>query len=109
MVKAKAAESQENNVLPFTKPDSQDPKSDNWLMDLKLGTVFFAVPKASQNFVLQEFMRGGELPDTEYIFMRENLHVGGIAHYWVDSLPFSKAYRLVHIRSDGEDDESPVP
>lgn len=108
MLKAKA-EGQEDNVLPFTKPDTQDPKSDNWLRGLKLGTVFFARPKASQNFVLQEFQRGGDLPDTDFVFIRENLHVGGIAHYWVDSLGFSKAYRLIHIRCEGEDDESIVP
>lgn len=102
MLKGKATE-EEDNILPFVKPDGRGPKDDNWLKELPLGAVFLAKPKASAGFLITEFCRGSDL-DEEVILMVEFHATGQSVQYFVDSLAFSKTMRLIKVREIADED-----
>lgn len=96
-----------DNILPFVKPDMSPPKEDNWLLSMELGTVFFCTSKASPSFIITEYMRGSNID--EYVLMVENTPAGPAHQYWVDSVKFSKAMRLLKVREiPNEQDEGGV-
>jgi hypothetical protein len=107
MMKIKQEEKTEltDNIIPFVKPDGKGPKQDNWLINLPLGTVFFARPKNTTSFMINEFMRGSSLD--EFVLMVEHTPLGQPQQYWVDSVKFSKYLELVKVREIPDEDSVP--
>jgi hypothetical protein len=88
----------EGLIVPF-KPrlitGGKGPSGQNWLSQLKVGSVFLVKPKASGGFALGQFHLLHKLDKACHLM--DNLTSAQETHLWVEPVAFSSQFELVTI------------
>jgi hypothetical protein len=98
---------EKSNVLVPWKPrlitGGKGPTGNNWLAQLKVGSVFLVKPKASGGFALGQFHLLHRLDKACHLM--DNLSTAQETHIWVDPAAFSSQFELVTILFEPETED----